>query len=96
MEKTEKMKFGHRGANQPVKRYDGVIAITSQNHGFMVTPESLPEGCSVTYTNCNDGTLEGFEDRYLNIHCVQFHPEAHAGPHDTEKIYFGDMFRRLE
>ena len=93
--KTEKMKFGHRGANQPVKNINGKIAITSQNHGFMVDGNSLPEGCRVTYTNCNDGTLEGFEDEYLKIFCVQFHPEAHAGPHDTEKIYFDSMLRRL-
>lgn len=93
---TEKMKFGHRGANQPVRYIDGTIAISSQNHGFVVDAESLPEGCKVTYTNCNDGTLEGFDDEYLNISCVQFHPEAHAGPHDTEKHYFDAMFRRLD
>lgn len=93
--KTKKMKFGHRGANQPVKNIDGKIAITSQNHGFMVDGDSLPEGCRVTYTNCNDGTLEGFDDEYLEVFCVQFHPEAHAGPHDTEKLFFDDMFRRL-
>ncbi|HWQ68048.1 MAG TPA: glutamine-hydrolyzing carbamoyl-phosphate synthase small subunit [Methanospirillum sp.] len=92
---TQKMKFGHRGANQPVRHKDGKIAITSQNHGFMVIGESLPEGCAETFTNCNDGTLEGFEDEYLEIFCVQFHPEAHAGPHDTEKMYFDTMMRRL-
>lgn len=93
--RCEKMKFGHRGANQPVKHLDGSVFITSQNHGFMVTPDSLPEGCSVTHVNCNDGTLEGFENRDLNICCVQFHPEAHAGPHDTERPYFDLMFRRM-
>jgi carbamoyl-phosphate synthase small subunit len=92
---TEKMKFGHRGANQPVRYKDGRIAISSQNHGFVVVQESLPEGCEVTFTNCNDGTLEGFEDAYLDIHCVQFHPEAHAGPHDTEMMYFDMMMRRI-
>ncbi len=93
--RTRKMKFGHRGANQPVRYTDGRIAITSQNHGFVVEEESLPEGCQVTFTNCNDGTLEGFEHRDLDIHCVQFHPEAHAGPHDTEKMYFDLMMRRI-
>ena len=92
---TQKMKFGHRGANQPVRYKDGKIAISSQNHGFVVMGESLPEGCGVTFTNCNDGTLEGFEDEYLDLYCVQFHPEAHAGPHDTEKMYFDMMMRRI-
>jgi carbamoyl-phosphate synthase small subunit len=92
---TEKMKFGHRGANQPIKYKDGRIAISSQNHGFVVMADSLPEGCEVTYTNCNDGSLEGFEDEYLDLFCVQFHPEAHAGPHDTEKMYFDVMMRRI-
>jgi carbamoyl-phosphate synthase small subunit len=93
--KTQKMKFGHRGANQPVRYKDGKIAITSQNHGFVVEKESLPEGCDVTFTNCNDGTLEGFQDTYLDINCVQFHPEAHAGPHDTEMMYFDMMIQRI-
>ena len=92
---TQKMKFGHRGANQPVRHKDGRVAITSQNHGFEVMAESLPEGCEVSYVNCNDGSLEGFEDEYLEVYCVQFHPEAHAGPHDTEKIFFDTMIRRL-
>ncbi|PWR75804.1 glutamine-hydrolyzing carbamoyl-phosphate synthase small subunit [Methanospirillum stamsii] len=93
--RCEKMKFGHRGANQPVRHMDGTIAISSQNHGFVVDGETLPEGCEVTFVNCNDGTLEGFQDTSLDVHCVQFHPEAHAGPHDTEKHYFDRMFRRM-
>ncbi len=93
---TKKMKFGHRGANQPVRYMDGTIMITSQNHGFIVEGTSLPEGCRITFTNCNDGSLEGFEDPSLDIHCVQFHPEAHAGPHDTEKLFFDKMLRRLQ
>ncbi len=92
---TEKMKFGHRGANQPVQCRDGTVSITSQNHGFVLIKESLPEGCEMTYVNMNDGTLEGFCDPYLGIYCVQFHPEAHSGPHDTEKSFFDDMFARL-
>ncbi len=92
---TKKMKFGHRGANQPVRHWDKTVAITSQNHGFVLDEETLPEGCQVSYVNMNDGTLEGFDDDYLDIHCVQFHPEAHSGPHDTEKSFFDEMFRRL-
>jgi carbamoyl-phosphate synthase small subunit len=92
---TYKMKFGHRGANQPVRNIDGSVAITTQNHGFAVDAESLPEGAQVTYLNLNDRSVEGFEDRYLNMTCVQFHPEAHAGPHDTEKPFFDCMFGRI-
>jgi len=92
---TYKMKFGHRGANQPVRHLNKKVSITSQNHGFVVDEQSLPQGCQVSYVNMNDGTLEGFDDDYLDIHCVQFHPEAHSGPHDTEKTFFDDMFRRL-
>jgi len=92
---TYKLKFGHRGGNQPVKYYDGRIFITTQNHGYAVDPESLPEGCEVTFVNANDGTVEGFENEDLKINCVQFHPEAHAGPMDTECHYFDGLFRRL-
>jgi carbamoyl-phosphate synthase small subunit len=92
---TYKLKFGHRGTNQPVRYHDGSIYITTQNHGFVVDSETLPEGCIVSHTNVNDGTLEGFEDRDLAISCVQFHPEAHGGPLDTEEHYFGRMFRRI-
>jgi carbamoyl-phosphate synthase small subunit len=92
---TYKLKFGHRGTNQPVRYHDGSIFITTQNHGFCVDGESLPEGCTVSYTNVNDGTLEGFENRDLSISCVQFHPEAHGGPFDTEEHYFDAMFRRI-
>jgi carbamoyl-phosphate synthase small subunit len=92
---TYKLKFGHRGTNQPVRYGDGSIYITTQNHGFVVDKETLPEGCVVSHTNVNDGTLEGFEDKDLAISCVQFHPEAHGGPLDTEEHYFGMMFRRI-
>ncbi|PKL58053.1 MAG: carbamoyl phosphate synthase small subunit, partial [Methanomicrobiales archaeon HGW-Methanomicrobiales-5] len=81
---TYKLKFGHRGANQPVRFKDGRIFITTQNHGFAVDEDSLPEGCRVTYTNVNDGTVEGFENKDLKLTTVQFHPEAHGGPQDTE------------
>jgi len=74
---TYKMRFGHRGMNQPVRYRDGSISITTQNHGFAVDGETLPEGCVVSYQNVNDGTVEGFEESDLSITCVQFHPEAH-------------------
>ena len=93
--KTHKMKFGHRGSNQPVRDAAGNIYITTQNHGFVVDADSLPEGCRVSYTNVNDGTLEGFEDPYLNAACVQFHPEAYAGPRDTEITFFDEIVRRI-
>jgi len=92
---TYKLKFGHRGANQPVRFTDGRIFITTQNHGFAVDGDSLPEGCEVTFSNANDGTVEGFENEDMRINCVQFHPEAHGGPLDTECHYFDGLFRRL-
>lgn len=92
---TYKLKFGHRGTNQPVRNREGEIFITTQNHGFCVAADSLPAGCRVSFSNVNDGTLEGFEDPDLDIHCVQFHPEAHGGPRDTEQHFFDNMFRRL-
>ncbi len=93
---TYKLKFGHRGSNQPVRYKDGRIFITTQNHGFAVDGDSLPKGSNVTFVNANDKTVEGFESEDLNISCVQFHPEAHAGPLDTECHYFDGLFRRLE
>ncbi|MEN6519129.1 MAG: glutamine-hydrolyzing carbamoyl-phosphate synthase small subunit [Methanospirillum sp.] len=92
---THKMKFGHRGSNQPVRFSDGQIFITTQNHGFVVECESLPEGANACYTNLNDGTVEGFEVPDLGIHCVQFHPEAHGGPRDTESHFFDRMMRSI-
>ncbi len=92
---TYKLKFGHRGANQPVRFKDGRIFITTQNHGFAVDAQSLPEGTNVTYTNVNDGTVEGFENEDLCLTTVQFHPEAHGGPRDTEEHFFDGLFRRI-
>jgi carbamoyl-phosphate synthase small subunit len=92
---THKMKFGHRGSNQPVRFKDGQIFITTQNHGFVVDCETLPEGADACYTNLNDGTVEGFEVPDLDIHCVQFHPEAHGGPRDTECHFFDSMMGRI-
>jgi carbamoyl-phosphate synthase small subunit len=93
--KTYKMKFGHRGSNQPVRHRDGSIYITTQNHGFAVDGETLPEDCDIVYTNVNDGSLEGFCSDDLSVLCVQFHPEAHGGPHDTERPIFDLMYRRI-
>jgi len=92
---TYKLKFGHRGANQPVRDMNGRIYITTQNHGFAVDGESLPEGCRVSYANVNDNTVEGFLNDDLNLTCVQFHPEAHGGPRDTERPFFDSLFRRI-
>ncbi len=92
---TYKMKFGHRGTNQPVRYKDGSIYITTQNHGFAVDADTLPEGCTVSYTNVNDGTTEGFENKDLDITCVQFHPEAHGGPRDTETHFFDRIYRGI-
>ncbi len=86
---TYKMKFGHRGANQPVKdKRKGIVYITSQNHGYAADEKSLDENVSVMQLNANDGTVEGLEHKKLEIMSVQYHPEAHPGPLDTEKIFF--------
>ncbi|MCZ7357913.1 MAG: glutamine-hydrolyzing carbamoyl-phosphate synthase small subunit [Candidatus Methanoperedens sp.] len=87
---TYKMKFGHRGANQPVKDLKkGIVYITSQNHGYAVDESSIDKKeASITQLNTNDGTVEGLEHKYLDIMSVQYHPEAHPGPLDTEKIFF--------
>lgn len=94
---TYKLKFGHRGANQPVvDRRTGRIYITSQNHGYAVCPSITERDTRVrlTYTNLNDGTVEGFADDDRLIECVQFHPEASPGPHDTAFI-FEEFFSRV-
>ncbi|MGI8957999.1 MAG: glutamine-hydrolyzing carbamoyl-phosphate synthase small subunit [Chthoniobacterales bacterium] len=92
--RTFKLKFGHRGGNQPVKDLaTGKVAITSQNHGFAVDPDSLPNDVEVTHINLNDGTVEGMRHRELAIFSVQYHPEAAPGPHDAS--YFFAEFARL-
>ncbi|MEC7556409.1 MAG: glutamine-hydrolyzing carbamoyl-phosphate synthase small subunit [Planctomycetota bacterium] len=89
-----KLKFGHRGANQPVLNHDtGQVEITTQNHGFALDPESLDEDIEVTHVNLNDQTIEGIRSRRQGAFGVQYHPEASAGPHDSHYL-FGD-FRKM-
>ena len=86
--KTFKLKFGHRGGNQPVKDLDsGRVEITSQNHGFAVDPKSLPSEVIVDRINLNDQTVEGFRHRTKPVFCVQYHPEASPGPHDSTPLF---------
>ncbi len=86
--KTMKLKFGHRGANQPVKDIKtGRVHITSQNHGYAVVAESLPGGASLRMVNANDGTCEGVDYPAARAFSVQFHPEACAGPRDTAYLF---------
>jgi carbamoyl-phosphate synthase small subunit len=91
---TEKMKFGHHGANHPVKDLTtGKVEITSQNHGFAVQPASLPAGVEVTHVSLFDGSLEGLEVRGRPVFSVQYHPEASPGPQDSAHLF--ERFVRL-
>jgi carbamoyl-phosphate synthase small subunit len=87
--KTYKLKFGHRGANHPVKNLDtGAIEITSQNHGFCVDIDSLAgKNVELTHINLNDNTLEGLRCKKLKAFSVQYHPEASPGPHDSQYLF---------
>jgi carbamoyl-phosphate synthase small subunit len=92
--KTFKLKFGHRGANQPVlNQQTNKVEITTQNHGFAVKLDDLPPELEPTHLNLNDDTLEGMRHRQLPVFSVQYHPEASAGPHDSGYLF--EQFRAM-
>ncbi len=94
--RTFKLKFGHRGANQPVLNRDtGRVEITAQNHGFAVDADTLPEELEITHINLNDQTVEGVRHKQVPAFSVQYHPEASAGPHDSNYL-FGEFVRLME
>lgn len=84
---TFKLKFGHRGLNQPAGLQQKQVEITSQNHGFAINPESLSEGVEITHLNLNDSTVAGLKHKSLPFFSVQYHPEASPGPHDADYLF---------
>jgi carbamoyl-phosphate synthase small subunit len=91
---TYKLKFGHRGGNHPVKDVEtGRVYITSQNHGFAVREDSLPDSVYVSHINLNDGTVEGMRHKELPVMSVQYHPEASPGP--TDSMYLFNQFKEM-
>ncbi len=93
---TYKMKFGHRGGNQPVQFLDTKnVEISAHNHGFAVRPDSLPAGVEVTHVNLNDGCVEGLRARDLRAFAVQYHPESSPGPHDSHYL-FAEFIRLMK
>jgi carbamoyl-phosphate synthase small subunit len=94
---TYKLKFGHRGGNQPVMNHTtGRVEISAQNHGFAVDADSLDPGeVTITHTNLNDGSVEGLSHNELPIFSVQYHPEASPGPHDSRYL-FDRFFEEME
>jgi carbamoyl-phosphate synthase small subunit len=94
--RTYKLKFGHRGINQPVKRLrDGRVEVTSHNHGFAVDAATLPAGVDLSHLNLNDDTCEGIRCTDIPAFGVQYHPEASPGPHDARYL-FDDFVRLME
>jgi len=96
--RTYKLKFGHRGGNQPVKNLrSGRVEITAHNHGFAVAADSLPPEVEVTHVNLNDGCVEGLRHRELPAFSVQYHPEASPGPHDARYLFdrFVEMIKKV-
>jgi carbamoyl-phosphate synthase small subunit len=94
--KTVKMKFGHHGANHPVKDLDsGKVIITSQNHGFAVDPDTLPANLKPTHVSLFDGSLQGLARTDRPAFCFQGHPEASPGPHDIGYL-FDRFIKRME
>jgi carbamoyl-phosphate synthase small subunit len=92
--RTFKLKFGHRGANHPVRNEGtGKVEITTQNHGFAIDPATLPPDVASSHINLNDQTLEGLRHKHLPVFGVQYHPEASAGPHDSQYLFA--EFRKL-